>query len=78
MISMTLGAVLNLVLDPIAIFVFQLGVRGAAIATVIGQAASCLMTALYFRRPKSFRFQKDSFRPAGKLLRKSASWGRPA
>ena len=75
MISMTLGAVLNLVLDPIAIFVFQLGVRGAAIATVIGQAASCLMTALYFRRPKSFRFQKDSFRPAGKIAKKICQLG---
>lgn len=52
------GAVLNLILDPVAIFVFDMGVQGAAAATVIGQAVSCVVTALYFRKPKSFHFRK--------------------
>jgi putative MATE family efflux protein len=39
--SVLLGAVLNLILDPICIFFLDLGVKGAAIATVISQAASC-------------------------------------
>ena len=37
MTSMVLGAVLNIILDPIFIFVFKMGVEGAAIATVISQ-----------------------------------------
>lgn len=39
--SVLLGAVLNIILDPIFIFVFKLGISGAAIATVLSQAASC-------------------------------------
>ena len=42
MISVMLGAVLNIVLDPLFIFVLNMGVRGAAIATVISQFGSCL------------------------------------
>ena len=42
MLSVGIGAVLNLILDPIFIFVFNLDVRGAAIATVISQTASAL------------------------------------
>lgn len=68
MFSTVIGAVLNLILDPVAIFVFHMGVRGAAIATVIGQAASCFVTILYFRKPKSFRFSKTSFLPDWRLL----------
>lgn len=40
--SVLLGAVLNIVLDPLFIFVFGMGVRGAALATVISQIASCI------------------------------------
>ncbi len=39
--SVLLGAVLNIILDPIFIFVFKMGISGAAIATVLSQAASC-------------------------------------
>jgi putative MATE family efflux protein len=42
MIAMLLGAILNTVLDPIFIFVFHMGVRGAALATIISQLASCI------------------------------------
>lgn len=37
MFSMVIGAILNITLDPVFIFVFHMGVQGAAIATVIGQ-----------------------------------------
>lgn len=40
MLSVLIGAVLNIVLDPLFIFVFDMGVRGAALATIISQAAS--------------------------------------
>ncbi len=41
MLTTVIGAVMNIILDPIFIFVFGLGVKGAAIATVISQACSC-------------------------------------
>ena len=41
MFSVLLGAVMNIVLDPVFIFALDMGVRGAAIATVISQACSC-------------------------------------
>lgn len=47
MISVLLGAIINIILDPIFIFAFNLGVKGAAIATVISQLFSCLYV-LYF------------------------------
>jgi len=42
MLSVVIGAVLNIVLDPVFIFALDMGVRGAALATVISQGASCL------------------------------------
>ena len=42
MITTLIGAVINIALDPLFIFVFQMGVRGAAVATVISQAVSCV------------------------------------
>lgn len=67
MISMAIGAVLNLILDPIAIFWLHWGVAGAAVATVIGQAVSCIFTLAYFRHPKNFRLDKGSYKPNFKL-----------
>lgn len=52
MFSVTIGAVANLVLDPVFIFGFRLGVRGAAIATVISQCLSALFI-LYFLSQKA-------------------------
>ncbi|MGO5022813.1 MATE family efflux transporter [Lawsonibacter sp. LCP25S3_G6] len=51
MISVMLGAVLNILLDPLFIFVFNLGVRGAAIATVISQLASCVYVLSFLAGP---------------------------
>lgn len=53
MASVVLGAVCNIVLDPIFIFALDMGVPGAAIATVLSQMASCLfvLTFLFSRKP---------------------------
>lgn len=75
MFATVLGAVLNLILDPIAIFVLHMGVKGAAIATVIGQIASCTATILYFREPRSFRFSRKSFRLSGRIVKKICQLG---
>lgn len=57
--SMILGAVLNTILDPIFIFVFHWGVHGAAVATIIGQIASCLFSLLYLGKFKSVTIRKE-------------------
>lgn len=52
MATVMLGAVLNIVLDPVFIFALDLGVAGAAIATVLSQVASCAFVLLTLRRKK--------------------------
>jgi len=47
MLTVAIGAVINIILDPIFIFAFGMGVRGAAIATVISQAISCAWVLLF-------------------------------
>ncbi|MBD3366750.1 MAG: MATE family efflux transporter [Candidatus Eisenbacteria bacterium] len=53
MTSMLIGALLNIALDPIFIFGLDMGLRGAALATVIAQAASTVFLALYFATGRS-------------------------
>lgn len=53
MMTTIIGAVLNLVLDPLFIFVFGMGVRGAAIATVISQTVSCVWVLRFLTGPKA-------------------------
>ena len=60
--SMVIGAILNVILDPVFIFIFHMGVRGAAIATVIGQVASFLVSVVYVPRFKTVRPNAAAFR----------------
>lgn len=53
MLSMLIGAITNIVLDPIFIFALEMGVRGAAIATVISQLVSGIWVIYYFTKGKS-------------------------
>lgn len=53
MLTMLIGAILNTILDPIFIFVFHMGIQGAAIATVISQIVSALWVLSYFFRGKA-------------------------
>ena len=62
MACMVTGAIINTILDPIFIFVFDLGVFGAALATVIGQVVSFIMAIVYVRRFKTVKIDKESFR----------------
>ena len=59
MISMLIGAVMNVILDPIFIFVVNMGVKGAAIATVISQIVSFLLNVAYLRKLKSIELKKN-------------------
>lgn len=75
MISTIVGAIINLILDPILIFAFNLGVQGAAIATIVGQIASALLCAIYFRKPKLMKLTKESFGINKKVLGKILKLG---
>lgn len=61
MTSMLTGAILNIILDPIFIFVLKLGVTGAAIATIISQIVTFLLNIRYLRKFKSIKLTKDKF-----------------
>ena len=69
------GALINLVLDPVLIFAFDMGVQGAAIATVIGQISGAAIGLCLVRRirsqlslhPRAFRFQRDLAGGMGKI-----------
>lgn len=63
MASMLLGAVINIILDPVMIFGFHWGMTGAAFATVIGQCVSFIISLIYFFRTKTFKLSKRSFIP---------------
>ena len=75
MASMVSGAVLNTILDPIFIFVFKMGVEGAAIATVLSQFATFLLNILYVRKFKSITLSKQIFKFKFNIARKIAALG---
>lgn len=63
MLTMLLGAIINTVLDPIFIFVFNMGVAGAATATVIAQLASTIWVLYHFTKGKSnLKLKKEYFK----------------
>lgn len=62
MLSTLVGCLINVILDPIAIFVLHWGVAGAAWATILGQVVSAALALGYLRRGRSFRLCRDSFR----------------
>lgn len=71
MATMLLGAVVNVVLDPIFIRVFDMGILGAAIATDIAMAASAWFVLAHFSKPDvALRFRRGTYG-----LKKSIVWG---
>jgi len=56
------GAILNIILDPIFIFGFDMGIKGAAWATIIGQVVSFILAYSYLFRTKTFKIKLDSFK----------------
>ena len=68
MMSMLVGAIVNIILDPVFIFGLDMGMAGAAWATVIGQGATFLMTVAYFFRTKTFALCKKSFVPVKTVM----------
>ncbi len=58
--AMMIGAVINIILDPIFIFYFDMGVQGAAIATILGQIVSGIICIRYITRFQNITFQKNN------------------
>ncbi len=69
MATVLIGAILNIALDPLFIFVFDMGVRGAAIATVISQAVSAVWTLLFLTGKRTkLKLQLSVMKPDMSLL----------
>ena len=75
MTCMLTGAIINTILDPLFIFGFHWGIKGAAWATVIGQIVSGIMVIVYFGQFRKMELKKEMFRPSGKILKKIISLG---
>jgi putative MATE family efflux protein len=79
MIGMISGAVLNICLDPLFIFVFDLGVAGASLATMLSQAASfVLLIAVGCRRGGNIRISIKNFNPSLRVYSETAKGGTPS
>ena len=74
--SMMIAGVLNIILDPLFIFTFGMGIKGAAIATVLAQAVGVIYIAYYFLRGKStLNFRFAYLYPEGQILKEILSIG---
>ncbi len=75
MFSTTIGAFVNLILDPVFIYVFKMGMKGAAIATVLGQIFTALLSIWYLFNLKTIKLNKKDFKLENKLIRKFVPLG---
>lgn len=76
MFSVLIGAIINIVLDPIFIFIFDLGVRGAALATIISQGCSAIwVVAFLVSKRSSLRIKLSNLKPNWKIIGSIAALG---
>ena len=76
MCSVLIGAVANICLDPLFIYVFGMGVKGAAVATVISQLLSALfITGFLFSKKASLRIEKKYMKPDPAIIKRMLSLG---
>lgn len=68
MISMLSGAILNVILDYIFVFVLPWGVKGAALATIIGQAVSFFISLIFIFKLKHVKLDRKCFRMEGRII----------
>jgi len=69
------GAITNIILDPVFIFRLDMGVKGAAIATVLGQIVTFVLSISYLRKAKTFEVSRKSMKPDKSIFRQSMSLG---
>ena len=75
MVSTLVGAVINIILDPVFIFVFKWGMMGAAVATVIGQVATAVLAIWYIFRMKIIKPKPSDFKLSGTVCRRTLTLG---
>ncbi len=75
MVSTLAGAVINIILDPVFIFVFKWGMMGAAVATVIGQVATALLAVWYLLHMKVIRPAKTDYALSGSVCGRMLTLG---
>ena len=75
MISTLAGAVINIIIDPIFIFVCKWGMMGAAVATVIGQVVTAVLAIWYLMHMKIIKPEKGDFHLAGSICKKTLVLG---
>lgn len=74
--TMLIGAILNTILDPIFIFVFKMGIKGAAYATIISQGISAIWVLNYFMGNKSLlKLKRENIKLQGKIVKNIVSIG---
>ena len=79
MYTQGLGAIVNIVLDPIFIFVLDMGVTGAAVATVIGQFCGCILALIFnLKKNEEIHLQFRGFRPNWRLVGNIYAIGLPS
>lgn len=75
MLSTLAGAAVNIILDPVFIFVFKWGMMGAAVATVAGQAVTAASAAWYLFRTKSVKLSRDAFVLRARIVKSTLTLG---
>lgn len=75
MASTLAGAVLNMLLDPVFIFIFRWGMMGAAVATVLGQIVTAALAVWYILHMKQIKPAKQDFRPNAAVCRRTLALG---
>ena len=75
MLSTLAGAAVNIVLDPIFIFVCRWGMMGAAVATVLGQVVTAVLSVWYLAHMKIIRPQKGDYRLSGQVCGRTLALG---
>ena len=75
MASTLAGAVVNMILDPVFIFVFRWGMMGAAVATVAGQVLTAILAVWYLRHTKAVKLAKERFLLRTQIISRSLSLG---
>ena len=78
MTSTLAGAILNVILDPVFIFGMNMGMTGAALATIIGQMIGALIALSYFRKFRSAELNQEAFVPRFSCLKEICILGLPA
>ena len=75
MVSTLIGAVVNIILDPVFIFAFGWGMTGAAVATVAGQIVTAVLAVIYICRAKQIKPSRHDFRLNPKIIGRTLSLG---